>query len=336
MLPGEQVLLSLCQGPSLLPGPQAVGSALGAKAWLGLCSALCRSEASRSQAVFMYVCLHSISKLCSFGGTESVSFFCFSGSCMNRQWELWENFWIHDKTTVFGCVEIETHRVKCVHTFLAFSSFVRLSLEAWVCSYPKMKASTALVLYHTHCAFNQLAEMESGKDKWEKDWQAACTLPQKPWQFVWELWPWPALKLVGLWLTHYLLFVVKFLLEQIFLGSFSRAAISPHRTSVQMMKRITSPRQFTAICCTVVINTPIHSSDTKCLLAPLHLCCAQLLHLNPAALLQTQCPPSTEGHYQIREGFLFECCCVPYTVRDRAKIKLKNACQRKWIEEGCC
>ncbi|ERE74119.1 homeobox protein SIX6-like protein [Cricetulus griseus] len=49
----------------------------------------------------------------------------------------------------------------------------RLSLEArgskdriLVRSYPKVKASTAWVLYHAHCAFNHPAEME-------KDWQVA-------------------------------------------------------------------------------------------------------------------------------------------------------------------
>lgn len=35
-------------------------------------------------------------------------------------------------------------KVKCVYIFLAFS-FVRLSLESWVWSYPKMKAGRALV-----------------------------------------------------------------------------------------------------------------------------------------------------------------------------------------------
>lgn len=128
-------------------------------------------------------------------------------------------------------------KVKCVYIFLAFSSFVRVSLEAWVCSYPKMKASTALVLYHTHCAFNQLAEMESGKDEWEKDWQAALTLPQKPWQCKWELWPWPALDFIGMWLTYYLLLVMKISLEHISLWPFIRATISPYRIFVQMVKR---------------------------------------------------------------------------------------------------
>lgn len=47
-------------------------------------------------------------------------------------------------------------KVKSVYIFLDFSPFVRLSLEAWVykgprgvLDYPKMKASAALVLYHT-------------------------------------------------------------------------------------------------------------------------------------------------------------------------------------------
>lgn len=61
-----------------------------------------------------------------------------------------------------------------------------------------MKASTVLVLFRTHRAFSQLAEEESGKDEWEKAWQAAGTLLQKAWQCEWELWPWSAFDFVGI------------------------------------------------------------------------------------------------------------------------------------------
>lgn len=66
-------------------------------------------------------------------------------------------------------------KVKCVYIFLAFSSFVRLSLESWVCSYPQMRPA------EHWCSALHAAPLISWRSwrvvkTWEKDWQAARTL----------------------------------------------------------------------------------------------------------------------------------------------------------------
>lgn len=82
--------------------------------------------------------------------------------------------------------------VKAVYIFPDFSSFFRLSLEArgskdriLVRSYPKVKVSTAWVLYHAHCAFNHPAEME-------KDWQVARHFSSDALVTLVGMWPGPA------------------------------------------------------------------------------------------------------------------------------------------------
>lgn len=110
-----------------------------------------------------------------------------------------------------------------------------------------METSTALVLYYTHCAFNQLAEMESGEKSCErKNGKQLTTLLQNSWQSLWELWHGQLLRFLPL---TYPLFIIccEILLEQISPWN-SRAIISPHRTFLQMTKRLTSSKYFTALC----------------------------------------------------------------------------------------
>lgn len=64
MPPGEQVLL----------GPQDVGSAIGAEAWLGLCSAVYKRLIDHRLFSSVSVTYHFLTL---FEGTESVSFFLF-------------------------------------------------------------------------------------------------------------------------------------------------------------------------------------------------------------------------------------------------------------------
>lgn len=72
--------------------------------------------------------------------------------------------------------------------------------------------------------------------KREKGWQVAPHLSPEALATFMGMWPGPALELVGLWF-HFLLFVLKFSLEQISLWPLSLATNSPHRTFVQRMRK---------------------------------------------------------------------------------------------------
>lgn len=73
--------------------------------------------------------------------------------------------------------------------------------------------------------------------KWEKGCQVAPHLSPGALATFMGMWPGLVLELVGLWLPHFLLFVLKFSLGQISLWPLSLATISPHRTFVQRMRK---------------------------------------------------------------------------------------------------
>ena len=137
---------------------------------------------------------------------------------MSHQWELWENFWIHDKTTVknTGCVEIEKRLMKvkmCVFCILLF--FFHQTKPGVLRTTPRSDgAQRWRPVQHwcstVPCAFNQLAEMESDESHVRERLASSSPLsPEELAKLVGTV-AWAALTFLGLWLTHYLLFVVKF------------------------------------------------------------------------------------------------------------------------------